>query len=398
MRKNSFKVMIASLFMAFSMAFTLPMECLAATDNTFACDETIISDDENQSGLYHFRDKGTCGVTIWLHDCIQYEGYAGFRAVINGTKITLTGYDNAHNGKYEKGEVALSVDKTEIPLGELEPKETMTVNIADVIKSNKLTSDDNCYKLTETFAKNDAIVSMLLYYDGNKLQICRRFDTKANDDFGFKQWNQLVGNLNPKDYLDINIVGKKNNPITYPTSGNNGHCNHVDKWRELSHEIIINNSWSDDKKVFALVRYLCVYYAYDDWRVTKNKNASRATLAQDWSDDDLWMYYNHVGNCWDFANAFTIMCRENGIPCTSVDNDGHTANAVWLNDEWVCIDISVLNSYYCVDEDTDEDKWIPNDAHKYHFENYYGYYSNQFTTINQGLCTPLTATGIDNPQ
>ena len=73
-------------------------------------------------------------------------------------------------------------------------------------------------------------------------------------------------------------------------------------------------------------------------------NRSRATLAEDWTNDNLFSYYNHVGNCYDYANIMTIMCRHLGIPCTTVENSYHTANAVWMDGEWVCIDVSVLDA------------------------------------------------------
>ena len=183
-------------------------------------------------------------------------------------------------------------------------------------------------------------------------------------------------------------VGNKNNPITYPTSGTNGACNHVQKWCDLSDEIIKIDTWSDEMKVFALVKYLTQNYAYDDYRVNTLNNTSRAMKKGVWSDDNLFMYYNKVGQCWDFANALTIMCRHQGIPCTSAENDGHTVNAVWMCGEWIAIDVSSLVSNHCDTEDTDPKNWKHYRTGAYN--RFYGYYDGTMETYNQALATPET--------
>ena len=183
-------------------------------------------------------------------------------------------------------------------------------------------------------------------------------------------------------------VGSKTIPITYPTSGTDGNCNHVQEWCDISDEIIIDDNWSDEAKVFAFVLYLSRNYAYDDWRVSYNNNKSRATLAGRWDDASLWTLENRVGTCWDMANIMTIMCRHHGIPCTSVENNHHTVNAVWLRGEWVAIDVSSLLQHHCYTEDTAPDGWIY--RHDGSWSSYYGYYDYMMDTYNQALATPET--------
>jgi len=51
------------------------------------------------------------------------------------------------------------------------------------------------------------------------------------------------------------------------------------------------------------------------------------------------------------------MCRQAGIPCTSLDNKDHTINAVYMNGEWVTIDVTALMTKECNSEDTSESNW-----------------------------------------
>ena len=282
-------------------------------------------------------------------------------------------------------------------LGQIDKDRLVSFDMKDVAKK---CLSDNCP--AELFivgfkrsGSDHMSASTVLYFDGKKVQTCW-ITGLANFKDTIDRWNQTIGNCDPKDFLEM-YVGNKNNPITYPTSGLYGDCNHVRQWRELSHEIVLHDDWNDETKVFAMVIWLSRNCAYDDYRVIYKNNKSRATLAGVWDDDNLWMYYNHVGQCWDFANALTIMCREQGIPCTSVDNPEHTACAVWLNDEWVCIDVSSLAKYHCKKEDTDKINWVLQRSGR--FDTNYGVYVRSFDTINQGLCTPITATSDKpNPQ
>ena len=223
-----------------------------------------------------------------------------------------------------------------------------------------------------------------LFYDGKKIQTCQENSQSQHD---VDKWNALTKNIDPDTCLSM-YVGNKGNPITYPTSGTSGACNHVQKWCDLSDEIITIPDWSDEMKVFALVLYLTKNYAYDDYRVSILNNTSRAMKDNAWTDDNHFMFFNKVGQCWDFANALTIMCRHQGIPCTSVENEGHTVNAVYMCGEWIAIDVSSLVSNHCDTEDTNPDNWKHYRTGAYN--QYYGYYDGTMDTYNQALATPET--------
>ena len=202
-----------------------------------------------------------------------------------------------------------------------------------------------------------------------------------------EKWNAVIGSLDPATCLDM-YVGTPSVPLTYPTSGQNGSCNHVQEWCDLSDKIITNDAWSDEEKVYAMVQYLIENFAYDNYRVVKLNNVSRANKDDAWSDDNHFMFYNHVGQCFDFANALCVMSRHQGIPCTSTENSYHTVNAVWLDGEWVAIDVSAMTKYYCNTEDTSRKFWVNRCGND--FNKYYCYYDGNMDTYNQALATPET--------
>lgn len=332
------------------------------------------------------RDDGTCGITNFTNDYLEYEALAGLRVHCHdNTKIDYTCY--SHTSKYTEGDIYFyrGHDKnSELKLDHIKMDETKTIDIKDMIAKLPAVDDvKGLYSIKIDFG-NDQQALQNLYYDGSVVKACRCNSTIAPD---MEKWKALVGNLDPKDCLDL-YVGNPNVPITYPTSGTDGKCNHVKAWCDKSDEIIFNDDWTDEAKVWACVFWLVKNVAYDDYRVDKLKNASRATEAQCWTDDKLWTLGNNVGQCWDYANIMTIMLRNHGVPCTSAENTGHTVNLVWLRDEWVAIDVSALVQYHCATKDTDKSNWTKCAHADYTW--LYGYYDNNMDTYNQALATPET--------
>ena len=335
--------------------------------------------------IHHLSDDGICGATQFRGDNIDYEGFAGLKVQCNKNTVEYTMY--SHSSSFRSGIVSImkNGDHTILNLGNIKVDESKSFDITDIIKQLGTESPIGLYTLKlMTGTDNMEPVSIWLYYDGSIVKTCRY---NMNNQSDISAWNAVIGNLDPNTCLDM-YVGSQSNPITYPTSGQNGNCNHVQEWCDLSDKIIIHDDWTDEAKVFAMVLYMTRNYSYDDYRVQTLHNKSRATEADVWNDDNLWMYYNKTGQCWDFANTLCIMCRHQGIPCTSVENNGHTVNAVWLRGEWVAIDISVLTPKHCYTKDTDPKNWRSQRDSCY--RNSYGYYDSTMETYNQAIATPET--------
>ncbi|MCR5503071.1 MAG: transglutaminase-like domain-containing protein, partial [Lachnospiraceae bacterium] len=332
----------------------------------------------------HLSDTGISGATNFYGDCIAYEGLYGLKAETSDCIVTYSMY--SHNKAYENGTITIQRygnSSSLTSLGSVKTGETAIIDMKLAVKSMGLSNPVGVYVLS-IVANDEPPIPLYLYYDGKAVQTCRYDSTSA---YALEAWNRVVGNLDPRNCLDM-YVGSKDVPITYPTSGTDGNCNHIQEWCDISDEIILRDNWSDEAKVFAFVLYLARNYAYDDWRVSANNNKSRATLAGRWDDDSLWTLDNRVGTCWDMANIMTIMCRYHGIPCTSVENEHHTVNAVWLRDEWVAIDVSSLLQHHCYTENTDPDGWINRRDGTWASD--YGYYDYTMDSYNQALATPET--------
>ncbi len=332
--------------------------------------------------ICHLRDDGWCGITQFDGDNVNFEACAGLKVHCNKTAVDYTMY--SHSAQVTNGTVTIKRANASSDLGAIKMDETKSFDIKTIINQINIANDKGIYTLSLKVDMYKTPVSILLYYDGDKIQTCWQTSYDQHD---IDRWNEVVGNLDPNTCLDM-YVGNKSVPITYPTSGTDGACNHVQEWCDLSDEIVKNPEWSNEMKVYSLVMYLTRNYAYDDYRVNMCNNTSRAMKKGVWNDDNLFMYYNKVGQCWDFANVMTIMCRHHGISCTSVENEGHTVNAIWMNGEWIAVDVSALVANHCDTEDTAASNWKHYRTSTY--EQCYGYYDGSMDTYNQALATPET--------
>lgn len=302
----------------------IPAETDSHLHGRYASDTVLVAVDG--LNVHHLSNTGISGATNYIGDSIAYEGLYGLRAETSGSIVTYEMY--SHNKAFQSGTVTIQRygdASSLIDLGTIKAGGTASIDMKSTVKALRLSNLVGVYVLSIA-VNNEKPVPIYLFYDGKTVQTCRYDSTSA---YALEAWNRVVGNLDPSTCLEL-YVGSKSVPITYPTSGKDGNCNHVQEWCDISDEIILHDDWSDEAKVFAFVLYLARNYAYDDWRVSYNNNKSRATIAGRWDDDSLWTLENKVGTCWDMANIMTIMCRHHGISCTSVENSHHTVNAVWL--------------------------------------------------------------------
>lgn len=341
------------------------------------------------SRQYAYGFKQSCNFGVAMpearEDTIIYlEGLYGIRLSAEGNSVTYEPYK--HND-------AIS-DTANMTLYEI--KDNKLVKVKSLGKADS----DREYSLTYTFKNN--IVYMIgasfkiqgiderqeaigfLYKTGGKLSVCRATSIDNNINIGIDTWNRLMKDVDPKDYLS-------NEKTTYPTSGTNGSVTHVKQWEDISDTLILHDDWTDEMKVFVFVDYLSKNIAYDVYRTRQPNNQSRASIAKDYTKDKYFTLGNNVGVCWDYVNILTIMCRHHGIPATSVENDTHTVNAVWLNGEWVCIDVTDTVRYNCETENTDKSCWI---KHMPTYSMYGSYNGFGFTSIDDSIWTYEKGLGL----
>lgn len=316
--------------------------------------------------------EGLYGIRINIDDdCVTYEPYNHNDAISETAQITL----------YEVKDGELSRIKS---LGTAKKKEEYTMSYK--LKDNVLYVIGATFTIEGIDDKQEAVG--FLYRTDGKTSTCR-VESDSIDVYGIDRsitrWNKLMDGIDPDDYLS-------NDKVTYPTSGSGGAVRHVKQWEDISDTLIKNDEWTDEIKVFAFVDYLSKNIAYDDYRFNQANHQSRASLANDYTKDEYFTLGNNVGICWDYTNILTIMCRHHGIPATSVENDHHTMNAVWLNGEWISIDITDTARYNCYTEDTSKDNWKKHGP-SYRFYGAYGGWS-ELDTVNESIWTYEKGLGL----
>lgn len=81
--------------------------------------------------------------------------------------------------------------------------------------------------------------------------------------------------------------------------------------------------------------------SYDYYMVREYKSTSRWNIHKNDKNAGDWnVYTTHTGICRDFVNIYAIMCRELGIPCTTIENKVHGWSLIWLDGKWVDVDLT----------------------------------------------------------
>ena len=297
--------------------------------------EDDLRDDVRKNHYSRLGDHRTYGIAD-DYSLIGYEALFGVRIKIKGKQAHVQYYN--HLSKQSGSIWAVNRD-TKTTFFQVN---TVPINDKVIIDLKKATGYD-----VDIHFKNE-------YYEGYGSI------TQMNG-----EWYTYI-NTHPTDYRNVDIYTKylkspdhylDLSDIVYPSYGDVGDVNNVKDWEKLSDELVLNEDWTDQFKVYLFTRYLRRNYAYDRWKC--NEGQSRAWKANNWSDPDLFMFRNKVGVCWDFTNVLAIMCRHHGIPATSIDSTqaNHTINAIYIDDQWMIIDMTRLLLYYCSTEDPNPDNW-----------------------------------------
>ena len=372
----------ALIIMSISGFVSYPTENDGLTGKT----DTIQEVDQNFTA-YDLRTSRTYGTNGYTN--IDFEGLAGVKVSTSGSKVTYTAYTHSTQVSIT-GTILDKVERVERNIGTPEQytKVISLTTATDKPVTIDLKNKKGVYSITcTTNIRDTPIIHAYLYTDGTTAYTCRiSFDSAKSKKSREDEWNSKLKDIDPKDYVS-------NAGITYPTSGTNGRAVHVKEWEDKSDEIIKFDSWSDEMKVYAFIDYLAHNYAYDKYRVVDLREKSRAAVADDYTNDNMFMYYNHVGVCWDYTNALTIMCRHHGIPATSVEDNHHTWNIIYLNGKWESFDVCDLNIYTCTTKDTDKSLWSKSNAYFYWSGEYGVITSLAFSSVNQQIWTEKTALG-----
>ena len=130
-----------------------------------------------------------------------------------------------------------------------------------------------------------------------------------------------------------------------------GEASDVDYWINLSNEIV-EDDWTDMRKVLTFYDYCLDNLAYDQWIVNQGEH-SRWHYYADFTGKQ-YTSNTKVGVCHDFANIIAIMCRAHNIPAFVASNVKHAWDVVYICDysRWISLDSSADMLHYVNTEDT----------------------------------------------
>ena len=184
-------------------------------------------------------------------------------------------------------------------------------------------SNGNAYFARAVYKADDATMKTWLATQRNDL---------AADDL-FQAWMAKHGGDNLEAAL-------RTDNITYPYYSNTErYPNNTPKWKALAHEICPDEDASDFTKVRLLHDWMAANLVYD-------KRVVRDGLPYRWAENgsgEFSLWNTHLGVCYDFSNAYAIMCRELGVPCRIITDTArnHGYNAVYLNGRWELVDLVI---------------------------------------------------------
>ncbi|MBQ4578854.1 MAG: transglutaminase domain-containing protein [Clostridia bacterium] len=108
---------------------------------------------------------------------------------------------------------------------------------------------------------------------------------------------------------------------------------------------------TDEEKVVAIHNYIAEYFSYDYDFAAGVRNGS----IKNYTPDTAHLLEKQQGVCYDFSALFAAMCRSQEIPCAVAKGyttgGYHAWNMVWLNEQWVAVDLTVSIAYGMSDTD-----------------------------------------------
>lgn len=292
--------------------------------------------------LYNFNTVMSAGIDQ-DGDLVDTEALYGLTAYIDGMTVNV----KAYNYTDEK----LTVDFAGIyhldRSNGAACKTTVTYD-CNTISTKKFYN--GLYRISVIFS-NDYEVDLYFYVNGAETWLCNMntvTDKTGNAYIARRQDLARIlkeGNVTPENSLDVSGIY-----YPYYPFDETWRCD-TQLWINLSNTLV-DDTWSDSRKVFTFCEWLNNNIAYDNYRA-KTLHHSRARYYEDYSGSQS-TYELKVGVCLDYANLLVIMCRTHGIPATTIGSRSkdHVWNIVYINNRWIEIDITESNKYIVYGQDT----------------------------------------------
>lgn len=320
--------------------------------------------------FYDFNDNQIAGIS---HDGKESRVacYNGFRAEINDNRdlvITCTKNCADVDIRYENNNVSPKFSTRTNENGKL-------VATADLWDSS---FPNGFYTITGTFDEFEASLYLFVNCasdnaDDYHFYLCVGEEHYWSEDFNPVERRKYINELLASSGVTPeNAISNRN--YNYPcmaTADNND----VQYWIDKSHEILAGHeNAKNSSKALLLHDWMTSNLKYDYYKV--NVLRTPRYYVNYILDPSQYVSKNYTGVCLDFSSIYTIMCRENGIPCVVLNDSSHAWNAICISDTWYEVDLTRDTNRLVYEENTN---YVTSATCYYCYEGFCTPYANDHT-------------------
>ncbi len=271
----------------------------------------------------------------------------------------------------------------------------VTADAGQTISINAAKSKTGPYELQIAWSSG-AVTTIGLYKNGGDLYTCQAAEKSSTYMcYWYDRKDAIDGLLAAAGVTPENSLDYGDDRWAYPVPADYGEGYRCDnsRWISLAQELAGDPSLPDAQKAVLIHDWMVANLAYDEYKVTHLGNTRAATYGDYSGKYSMWD--TKTGVCADFTTVYCIMLRSLGVPAVSLDyNDEHVWNVVYLDGDWVEIDLTDDIDRMVYGEDvtdiTNADDTVDYDAFgtPYTIETITGKYN-----INRGVYTYNYVTG-----
>lgn len=330
-----------------------------AADNAHIQSQRGIFDwDETRTWyFYNFANKATVGIGK-NGETVHKNGYAVLSSGITDNRdldVVVLSRNSAYRIKsvsitYEQPSVELNYTVSETDKGVL----TLKADLYDACYVNglyqiKAVIDTEageksiCNYLLVNCASNEPEDYHFYACNGSQHYYAEEFSTMTS------RYKYLVSLLDSEGVTPETAASNRN--YLYPISAE-GYTDDSQYWIDKSHEILAGHENDNaSTKALLLHDWMTSNLKYDYYKVNV---LVQSRYIVNGLDPSQYVSQNYTGVCLDFSQIYTIMCRENGVPCVVLNNDSHAWNAIYLGSKWYEVDLTVDTNRLVYGEDTND--------------------------------------------
>ncbi len=283
---------------------------------------------------YEFGGHGSMSLGL-DGTAIPYDVYYGVGGTAEGDALTVTWHNYTGSGTVP---TALGVSSlytgAEQSLGNVDGSEA-----AYILRTAGLPTGP--YEVRVTWSDGE-VTALDFYKNGDDLYVCQTANKSATYMcYWYDRKDAIDALLAEQGVTPENSLDFSDDFWAYPVPADYGRRYRCDNraWAELAQAIAGDEALPDAQKAILIHDWMTENLAYDQYKVD-GLGSTRAAVHGDYTGK-YSMWDTKTGVCADFATVYCIMLRSLGVPAVSLDyNDEHVWNVVYLDGDWVEIDLT----------------------------------------------------------